>query len=195
MAKKVATNQKLDQAEAELSARNEPITYESLRAIAGGGSNDTIQNWKKDRSDAPPAPEAVQMLARVAAQQIWAAASDEATAKIVSNNVETQKSLEAMKQEVMSVCSVKDQLSGLNVALKKSLEDSQKENAQLQVRLLQVEALQREIVSVRADAERRRSEAEDLKVKGAELAGQIKVLREQLKLRRTRLPNTQIAPP
>lgn len=186
MAKRVATNQKLDQAEAELSARSEPITYESLRAIAGGGSNDTIQNWKREKSDAPPAPEAVQLVVRVAAQQIWAVANDEATAKIASNNVETQKCIDAMKQEMMSVCSLKDQLSGLNVSLKKSLEESLKENAQLHVRILQVDALQEEVLNVRADLERRRSETEELKVKVAGSAGQIKVLREQLRLRRAK---------
>ncbi len=184
MAKRVATNQKLDQAEAELSARSEPITYKSLRALAGGGSNDTIQNWKSERGDAPPAPESVQSVARVAAQQIWAAANDEATAKIASNTIETQTCIDAMKQEMMSVSSIKDQLSGLNVTLKRSLEDAQKENAQLHVRLLQVDALQQEAINLRSDLERRRSEAEQLKIKVAESVGQIKVLREQLKLRR-----------
>jgi hypothetical protein len=184
MAKRVATNQRLDQAEAELSARNEPITYEKLRAIAGGGSNDTIQNWKKEKSDAPPAPESVQFVARVATQQIWAAANDEATARIAINNIETEKTISALKQEQISICNVRDQLSGLNVVLQRSLEEVQRENAQLQVRLLQVNALELEIVSVRADAERRRSEAEELKVKVAESAGQIKAMREQLKLRR-----------
>ncbi|MDO8768149.1 MAG: hypothetical protein Q7K57_05495 [Burkholderiaceae bacterium] len=57
MAKRVATDQKLDKAEAELSAQNEPISYKKLRDLAGGGSNDTIQKWRQSKSDAPPAPE------------------------------------------------------------------------------------------------------------------------------------------
>lgn len=184
MAKRLATDQKLDQADAELAARNTPSTYENLRAITGGGSNDTIQKWRREKNEATPAPEAVQSLARIAAQQIWAAASDEAEAKIASNNLETQKCIEALEQELISLSSVRDQLAGLNTALKINLEESKKENAQLLVRLSQVDALQQEISTVRADAERRRSETEEWKIKAADAAGQIKVLREQLKQQR-----------
>lgn len=184
MAKRVATTQKLEQADAELTSRSEPRTYEKLRELTGGGSYDTIQNWIKEKNETPPAPEAVQMLARIAAQQIWAAANDEAVSKIASNNLETKKCIEAMKQEISAVSQVKDQLAELNAALKIGLETAQKENAQLHVKLLEVNALQREIAIVRADVERRRTDAENLRINLADSAGQIKILREQLKVRK-----------
>jgi len=154
MAKRLATTQKLEQADAELSSRSEPV----------------------------------QMVARIAAQQIWAAANDEAVSKIASNNLETKKCIEAMKQEISAVSQIKDQLAELNAALKIGLESAQKENAQLHVRLLEVDALQREIVNVRADVERHRTDAEDLRINIAGSAGQIKILREQLKVRRVSAP-------
>jgi hypothetical protein len=185
MAKRVATDQKLDMAEAQLSEKNEPITYEKLRNLAGGGSNDTIQKWRQSKNDAPPAPEAVQHLARIAAQQIWAAANDEAMAEIARKDAESQRIFQALNQELVAVGSIREQLAGLNATLKTNLDESLKENAQLQVRLQQVDALHLEIVEVRAEVERRRSETEEMKIRAADATGQIKVLREQLKLRRS----------
>ena len=188
MAKRVATDQKLDMAEAQLSEKNEPITYEKLRNLAGGGSFETIQKWRQSKNDAPPAPEAVQHLARIAAQQIWAAANDEAMAEIARKDAESQKIFQALNQELVSVGSIREQLAGLNATLKINLDESLKENAQLHVRLQQVDALHQEIVEARAEVERRRSETEDMKIRAADATGQIKILREQLKRERAANP-------
>lgn len=57
-----------------------------------------------------------------------------------------------------------------------------KSAASLRLRL--VDSLQQEVTTIRAEVERRRSETEDMKMKAADATGQIKILREQLKLKR-----------
>jgi len=159
-------------------------TYKKLRDLASGGSNDTIQKCRQSKSDAIPAPEAVQLLAHIAAQQICAAANDEVVEEIARNNAESQKVVAALKQELISVGSIREQLAGLNAALKIDQDESQNENVQLNVRLRLIDSLQQEVTTIRAEVERRRSETEDMKMKAADATGQIKILREQLKLKR-----------
>lgn len=104
--------------------------------------------------------------------------------EIARNNAEFQKVIAALKQELISVGSIREQLAGLNAALKINQDESQKENAQLNVRLRLIDSLQQEVPTIRTEMERRRSETEDMKMKAADITGQIKILREQLKLKR-----------